>query len=421
MKSSAAVEPAWNGLLRRHALVTVLADVHLTHRLVGRGGVTDADVVAAGIGKPEFAQSPRHVCDRGDRQLRRYESGVPRVRIVGDDVAPGVVHAGVETLDGMSQARNDDPPPPIARIVTFSETRRAKTARVPVRTGRNRESPRASRRARLTGRRLLRSLAVVPEGDSLHNLATRLRPALAGAKLRSLRVPEASGPPPAIGSQIVTVEARGKFLRIGFTGGIELQTHLQMNGRWLLQRADAPRQFSDHLARVILETDEHLAVCLRAPVVRLVRISATSVSDDVPASLAHLGPDLCRRDADLSAAVARLRTHASPGAEVANVLLDQRVMAGIGNVYKSEVVFACAVDPFRALVTINEATRERIVRTAARQLRANLRPGRRATVPGGLAVYGRERQPCLRCTTLIEARRQGPDARVTYWCPRCQR
>ena len=261
----------------------------------------------------------------------------------------------------------------------------------------------------------------MPEGDSIHNLATRLRPALVGAELRSLRVPEASGPPPAIGSRIEAVDSLGKYLRVRFAGGIELQTHLQMNGRWLLQRADAPRRFSDHLARVIIETDEHLAVCLRAPVVRLVRVSATSTSGDVPASLAHLGPDLCRPDADLAAAVGRMRTHASPGAEVANVLLDQRVMAGVGNVFKSEVLFACATDPFRTLATIDEATRESIVRTAARQLRANLRPGPRTTVPGGLAVYGRERQPCLRCTTLIKARRQGPDARITYWCPRCQR
>ena len=269
---------------------------------------------------------------------------------------------------------------------------------------------------------MLRSLDAVPEGDSLHNLATRRRPALVGAVLRSLRVPEASGPPPAIGSTILAVEARGKYLRIRFDGGIELQTHLQMNGRWLLQRADEPRRFADHLARVLLETDDHLAVCLRAPVVRLVRVAAASSIDDVPASLAHLGPDLCRADADLDAAVERFATHAVPSAEIANVLLDQRVMAGVGNVFKSEVLFACGVDPFRTIDTIDEELRERIVRTAARQLRANLRPGRRTTVlGGGVAVYGRERQPCLRCNTLIQARRQGKDARITYWCPRCQR
>ena len=261
----------------------------------------------------------------------------------------------------------------------------------------------------------------MPEGDSLHNLATRLRPALVGAVLRSLRVPEASGPPPAVGARIEAVDARGKYLRIRFAGGIELQTHLQMNGRWILQRADAPRRFPDHLARVMLETEEHLAVCLRAPVVRLVRVASTSTIDDVPASLAHLGPDLCRPDADIAAAVARFATHASPDAEIANVLLDQRVMAGVGNVFKSEVLFACSTDPFRTLGTIDDVRRERIVRIAARQLRANLRPGRRTTVPGGLAVYGRERQPCLRCTGMIEARRQGADARITYWCPRCQR
>lgn len=248
-----------------------------------------------------------------------------------------------------------------------------------------------------------------------------MRPALVGAVLRSLRVPEGSGPPPAPGARIEAVDARGKYLRIRFSGGIELQTHLQMNGRWLLQRADAPRRFADHLARVIIETDEHLAVCVRAPVVRLVRVAKGSTNEDVPRSLSHLGPDLCRPDADLAAAVARFATHAVPAAEIAEVLLDQRVMAGVGNVFKSEVLFACATDPFRTLDTIDDALRERLVRTAARQLRANLRPGRRTTVPGGLAVYGRERQPCVRCNTLIEARRQGADARITYWCPGCQR
>ncbi len=262
----------------------------------------------------------------------------------------------------------------------------------------------------------------MPEGDSLHTLARKLRPALAGATLRTLRVPERSGPPPRPGSTIDAVDALGKYLRIRFSDGIELQTHLQMNGRWILFRRDDPKPYAPHLARVVLETDDHVAVCLRAPVVRLVRVArdGAGAAAEVPPSLAHLGPDLCDPDADLAAAVARLRTHAAPTAEIGQVLLDQRVMAGIGNVFKSEVCFACRVHPYRTLDTIDEALRERLVRTAARQLRANVRPGRRETVPGGLAVYGRERQPCLRCTTAIVAGRQGPDARVTYWCPGCQ-
>lgn len=261
----------------------------------------------------------------------------------------------------------------------------------------------------------------MPEGDSLHSLARKLAPALVGAQLRSLRVPEASGPPPRPGAVIEAVEASGKYLRIRFAGGIELQTHLRMNGRWILFRRDDPMSYAGHLARVVLETDDHVAVCLRAPVVRLVRVAAGGDPAAVPPSLAHLGPDLCRADADLAAAVARLTSHAVPTTSIGEALLDQRVMAGIGNVFKSEVCFACRVDPFRLLGDVDHETRERLVRTAARQLRANVRPGRRTTVPGGLAVYGRERQPCLRCGALIVAARQGADARVTYWCPSCQR
>ncbi len=219
---------------------------------------------------------------------------------------------------------------------------------------------------------------------------------------------------------IEAVEAAGKYLRIRFAGGVELQTHLQMNGRWIVFPHAQPRAYADHLARVVLETDDHVAVCLRAPVVRLVRVPSADAAH-VPASLAHLGPDLCRVDADLAAAVARMTSHATPATSIGEVLLDQRVLAGIGNVFKSEVCFACRVDPFRALADIDLETRARLVRTAARQLRANVRPGRRTTVPGGLAVYGRERLPCLRCGALIVAARQGTDARVTYWCPSCQR
>lgn len=263
----------------------------------------------------------------------------------------------------------------------------------------------------------------MPEGDSIHTLAARLRPVLVGAGLVSLRVPDGSGPPPRPGAIIEAVEATGKYLRIRFAGRIELHVHLQMNGRWLLGTRDAPPRYPAHLARVVLETPTHVAVCLRAPVVRLVRVAAdlAEPSAVVPADLAHLGPDLCDPGADLAAAAARLATHASPAAELGDVLLDQRVMAGIGNVFKSEVCFACGVDPFRALGTVDDDLRARLVRTAAQQLRANVRPGRRRTVPVGLAVYGRERQPCLRCGALVRAARQGADSRVTYWCPGCQR
>lgn len=255
----------------------------------------------------------------------------------------------------------------------------------------------------------------MPEGDSLVRVAQRLRPALLGATLRSLVVPERTGPPPRTGSRIEIVEAQGKYLRIAFEGRIELLTHLRMNGRWMLGPRDEPPQAARGAVRVRLETDDHVALCVRAPVVRLLR-----VGDGASKALDHLGPDLCRLDADLDLAVQRLESQGDPDGEIADALMNQRAMAGVGNVYKSEVLFACRINPFRSLASISEEDRRRLVATAARQLRANLGPGRRQTVPGGLAVYGRDRQACLRCGTLILTRSQGPLARPTYWCPTCQ-
>src|SRR5690606_7757508 len=110
-----------------------------------------------------------------------------------------------------------------------------------------------------------------------------------------------------------------------------------------------------------------------------------------------------------------------PDTTIAEVLLDQRVAAGIGNVFKSDVLWLCRGDPFAPVSSVDSDTRRQLLETAAAQIRANIRPGHRQTVPGGLAVYGRRRQPCLRCGTPVQMRRHGEQARSTYWCPTCQR
>jgi endonuclease-8 len=127
-------------------------------------------------------------------------------------------------------------------------------------------------------------------------------------------------------------------------------------------------------------------------------------------------------DPPLDEILERLAARADAEAEIAPLLLDQQVAAGIGNVFKSEVLWACRVSPFARVRDLEEATRRRLVTTAARQLRANVsRPGERSTLPGGgLAVYGRRGQPCRRCAAPVQKRLQGQDARVTYWCPGCQ-
>jgi endonuclease-8 len=165
----------------------------------------------------------------------------------------------------------------------------------------------------------------------------------------------------------------------------------------------------------VIEVDGWVAVCFSAPTVEWLGGGAGA-----DARLAHLGPDLCRPDADLDEAARRLATIPATATEIGVALLDQRVAAGIGNVYKSETLFVAGVDPFAPVSDLSPATRRRLIANAARLLRANLDGPRRRTVPGGLAVYGRTGRPCRRCATPIRGRRQGEQARMTYWCPTCQ-
>jgi endonuclease-8 len=259
----------------------------------------------------------------------------------------------------------------------------------------------------------------VPEGDTIHRAAARLRPVLAGQVVRRFDAPRLLGDRPKAGARIEDVEAVGKHLLVHFEGGLTLQTHMRMTGSWHLYRPGERWRKGAHLVRVRIDVDDWVAVCFAAPVVRTYRRDVEASPDPV----AHLGPDLCRADiteADVEECVARMAAGTGPGDEIGVVLLDQRVACGVGNIYKSEVLFACGVNPFTALAELEVDTRRRLVTTASRLLRANIGTNQRTTVPGGLAVYGRSRQACRRCGTTIRMRRQGEQARSTYWCPTCQ-
>jgi endonuclease-8 len=263
---------------------------------------------------------------------------------------------------------------------------------------------------------------VVPEGDTIHRAAERLDRALAGRTVVRLEAPRArlAAPVPRPGTAISTVEAEGKHLLIRFGDGTTLRTHLRMTGSWHLYPSGARWRMPAHMARVVLEVDGWVAVCFAAPVVEFTR-------DD--RALAHLGPDLARAgltEDDLAAAAERFAL-AAPEAEIGTVLLDQRIACGVGNVYKSEVLHVCGVDPFAAVGDIDGATRLRLLRTAARMLAANASAAAsvaRTTVagarPGTLAVYGRAGRPCRRCGAPVRRRAQGNPPRATYWCAACQ-
>lgn len=265
----------------------------------------------------------------------------------------------------------------------------------------------------------------MPEGDTIHRSANRLRPALAGRAVVRVETPRSRVRGPASGTIVEAVEARGKHLLVRFADGSVLRTHMRMSGSWHLYRTGERWRRPPHLMRALVEVEGWVAVCFSAPVVAWERGPLGEPSTGVPD---HLGPDLCDHeidldgalDAALDAALVRMARYAGPSDEIKPVLLDQRVACGVGNVYASEVLFACAVNPFTPLGALDEASRLRLLGTASRLLRANLDRGPRATVAEGLAVYGRRGRPCRRCGTAVRMRRQGEQARSTYWCPTCQ-
>lgn len=261
---------------------------------------------------------------------------------------------------------------------------------------------------------------MVPEGDTLFKTAARLRPALVGHRLLRFEAPRLRGDAPPPGATIAGVEARGKHLLVHFDGGCTLRTHLRMTGSWHLYRAGERWRKPVHLARVVLGVDSGwVAVCFQAPIVETYQRARAE-----PDALATLGPDLCLPesldDAVLDHIVARAAQLTPPGTSLGDALLDQRIAAGIGNVYKSEACFAAGLDPTGAFEWVTVEDRRRLWAVAARQLQANLGRAERRTHPAGLAVYGRQGRPCHRCGTAIRMTRTGPLARTTYWCPACQ-
>jgi endonuclease-8 len=256
----------------------------------------------------------------------------------------------------------------------------------------------------------------VPEGDTIHRVATNLRAALLCRRVTRFDVRGRGAArvtrPPA-DATVDAVEARGKHLLITM-GTTVLHTHLGMHGSWHLYRGGERWRRPGTQARVIIAVDDGTtAVCFGAPTVETARAGAPVRRVD------DLGPDLCAPDADLDAALSRLAA-VDPHTEIGVALLDQRVAAGIGNVYKSEICFVCRVDPNATVASLDEPARRALFETAARLLRANLTTSRRQTYAGRLAVYGRNGRPCPRCGTPIRSCRQGEQARTTYWCPSCQ-
>jgi endonuclease VIII len=266
----------------------------------------------------------------------------------------------------------------------------------------------------------------VPEGDTLARTAAGLRPHLVGKNVVAARV-RIRGPQVErlVGARVDAVESLGKHLLIRFSNGLELRTHLGMHGSWHRYRPGERWRRAPARASLVLEVENAVAVCFDAAVVELYESRAAALHP----VLSALGPDILAPDFDADLARRRLRDPTRAERPIAEALLDQRALAGIGNVYKNETLWLERVDPFATVGSLDDPTLDRLVATARRLMLANVGPGngseRRTTGSGGppgsrLWVYGRAGRPCRRCGTPIRAKRHGELPRTTYWCPTCQ-
>ena len=274
----------------------------------------------------------------------------------------------------------------------------------------------------------------MPEGDTIFRSARALNRVLAGKIVTRFETAYAhlanvDDDKKISGRTIERVEPRGKWLLMYFSGDLILVTHMRMNGSWHLYRAGERWRRPRREMRIVIETTDWIAVGFAVPVAEFHSAASLLRKTMIPA----LGPDLLEKDFNLAGVIATMRQHADE--QIAEVLLDQRVMAGIGNVYKSETCFICGVNPFREARTLDAGQLEQLVFAARKFLALNVaedadgeistyaglrRTTRTADQSARLWVYGRRGKPCRRCGTSIEMRKQGVGARTTFWCPSCQ-
>jgi len=258
----------------------------------------------------------------------------------------------------------------------------------------------------------------MPEGDALARFARLVGAALEG---RRIAAAEARGPGPVprvellVGQAVERVESIGKNLLIHFENGLTLRSHLRMYGTWHVYRPGEPWRRAASRARLVLETRDAVVVNFDAPVVELLETRA--VSHHPP--IAGLGPDLLGDEFDVGEVVRRFRDPALAGVSIGDAIMDQRVMAGVGNIWKHETLFRCGIYPWRRVRDLSDEQLAAIAETARRLLRAAAGKDAGAKRPRYF-VYGKSGRPCARCGTRLLSAPQGNDVRRTVWCPRCQ-
>ena len=245
----------------------------------------------------------------------------------------------------------------------------------------------------------------MPEGDALHRAARQLQVLVGEPVAVETPHPQASvgGLAERLdGRRLETVEAVGKNLLLSFEGGLVLRSHLRMRGRWQVRPLDGRERRGKPW--LVLQSTSHEALLWNGPVLELTARGTR-----------RLGPDILADPPDLAAMVANLRReHAAR--ELGDALLDQRLVAGIGNLWKAESLWHAEVSPWRKLGDVSDEELGRVLSEAARLMRASVESGREER-----RIYRRAGRPCPRCGTPISSRGQGDDNRTAYWCPGCQR
>jgi endonuclease VIII len=280
----------------------------------------------------------------------------------------------------------------------------------------------------------------MPEGDTIFRTARALTRAIAGKPITRFesgyaQLTQANDQAPFTGQTITQIEARGKWLLIHFsgqggTGHSILATHMLMSGSWHIYRPGEPWQDKPSNARIVIETADYLAVGFRIPIARMYTAESLQRDKKIP----HTDRDVLSSSFDTANAVKRIMARSRD--ELGDALLRQDVLAGVGNVFKSEICFLQGLSPYRKVESISQKQVKEIVATAQKLLAANVLEdstdlivtysgkNRRTThnaEPGqSLWVYGRKNEPCRKCGTPIKRALQGPNARSTYWCPTCQ-
>jgi endonuclease VIII len=257
----------------------------------------------------------------------------------------------------------------------------------------------------------------MPEGDTIHYAANRMRPVLAGARPvvetphprhRMDRWPERLG-----GRTVESVDAHGKHLFIRFEGDLAFHSHLRMTGSWATYENGRPWRRSPKRAWLVLRAREHAVVQFDGPVLELLTESRTRFDR----RLALLGPDILAAELDEDGFLRRLRED-DQTRPIGDALLDQRTIAGIGNLWKVEACFIAGIDPWRPTGRTSDDEALAVVRAARPRMQQSAQDGNQRRFK---TIYGRAGIPCPRCGAPIRSRGQGDDNRITYWCTGCQR